>query len=176
MIYVALLRGINVGGNNKVEMKRLKVVFEKLGHTNVLTYINSGNIIFHNESSDTKALHNTIEKALEKEFGFFIPVVIKTKPEIEAIDKALPSTWVNDTGTKTDVMFLWEEFNNKKVLAQLNIKPEIDNVRFVDGAILWMVKKKDVTKSGLLKIIGTDLYKKMTIRNANTLRKLLNLM
>lgn len=175
MIYVALLRGINVGGKNKVAMSELKTIFQKLGHTDILTYINSGNIVFANTSTDKHSLAQIIENELEKHFGFFTPVVVKSKSDIQTIMKALPDDWVNDGDTKTDVMFLWDEVNDKKTLDRLTIKPGIDNVKFVDGAILWMVARKDVTKSGLLRIIGMDLYRKMTIRNANTLRKISDL-
>ena len=63
MTYVALLRGINVGGNNKVEMARLKKVFESLGFINVRTYINSGNVIFDTDTTDiVHAVNSTLFK------------------------------------------------------------------------------------------------------------------
>lgn len=176
MIYVALLRGINVGGNSKVEMKRLKVVFESLGHTNVSTYINSGNVIFQSPEKNDGALVNELEKSIEKEFGFNIKVIVKSQKEIEVISQKLPESWKNDLEMKTDVMFLWEEVDTKKVLESITVKPELDNVVYIKGALLWMVKRKDVTKSGLLRLVGTPLYKQMTIRNVNTFRKLLSLM
>lgn len=176
MIYVALLRGINVGGNNKVEMKRLKEVFENSGHLNVSTYINSGNVIFESPAQNNEVLIKKLESAIKKEFGFYINVVVKSLPEIEAISKKLPDSWVNDLDMKTDVMFLWESADNKKVLEEIIVKPELDNVVYIKGALIWNVKRKEVTKSGLLRIVGTPLYKQMTIRNSNTFRKLLSLM
>lgn len=175
MKYVALLRGINVGGNSRVEMVRLKKVFEELGFSDVKTYINSGNIIFATNQEVSK-LADEIEKAIEKEFNLTIKVVIRSFPEIQAIAKAAERSWGNDAEQKTDVLFLWDEINNKDVLKQLIIKPEIDHVLYVHGAVLWHVKRKDITRSGLLRIVGTDLYKKVTLRNINTLRKLENLM
>lgn len=172
---MALLRGINVGGNNKVEMARLRTLFEKLGATNVLSYINSGNIMY-DSPEDPKKFVDKIEAAIENEFGFHIHVVLKSKEQISTIIKVLPANWVNGGDQKTDVMFLWAHVDNKKVLDQLVIKPDIDRVKYVAGAILWNVDRKNVTRSGLLRIVGTDLYKKMTIRNANTLRKLHDLM
>ncbi len=176
MIYVALLRGINVGGNSKVEMVRLKQVFEKIGHTNVSTYINSGNVIFDSSEKNDETLVKKLEKEIEKEFGFNVKVVVKSLKEMEVINAKLPDGWENDLDAKTDVMFLWKEVDSQKVLENLTIKPELDNVVYVEGALLWNVKRKDVTKSGLLRIAGSDLYKKMTIRNVNTFRKLLSLM
>lgn len=175
MVYIALLRGINVGGNSKVEMKRLKEIFEKAGLLNVSTYINSGNVIFESTEMSEK-LTVYLEKAVEKEFGFKIKIVVKSLKDIEAIADKLPDNWKNDLEMKTDVMFLWEDVDNKKVLESLIIKPELDNVIYVEGALLWMVKRKDITRSGMLRLVGTPLYKQMTIRNCNTLRKLLSLM
>lgn len=176
MIYVALLRGINVGGNSKVEMARLKGVFEKIGHVNVSTYINSGNVIFESPDQNGKKLVKKLEGAIEKEFGFNIKVVVKSLKEMEVIFEKLPDSWKNDTEVKTDVMFLWESVDNKKVLENLIIKPGLDNVVYIKGALLWMVKRKDVTRSGMMRLAGTPLYKQMTIRNCNTFRKLLSLM
>lgn len=176
MIYVALLRGINVGGNSKVEMKRLKEVFESLGHTNVSTYINSGNVIFESPEQNDETLVKKLEKAIEKEFGFNIKVVVKSLKEMEFISEKLPDSWKNDLEMKTDVMFLWAEVDNKKVLESIAVKPDLDNVVYIKGALLWMVKRKDVTRSGLMRLAGSPLYKQMTIRNCNTFRKLLSLM
>lgn len=171
MKYVALLRGINVGGKARVEMKRLRVVFEDLGLGYVRTYINSGNVIFTSDLKE-KALEKRLEKAIEKEFGFFVPVLVRSEKHIAEIAEAVPAKWTNDTEMKTDVIFLWDEANQKEEFDKLIIKPDIDNVKFFDGVLIWNVSRKLITRSGLLKIVGTPFYKKATIRNINTLRKL----
>lgn len=176
MIYVALLRGINVGGNNKVEMKRLKAVFEQAGMMNVITYINSGNVIFRSDQKDEKKLTGMLEKAIETEFGFYVKVLIRSKATMDAIAGVLPDAWVNDMVTKTDILFLWEGYDNPDTVKLLTIKPDIDRIIYVPGAILWSVDRANVTKSGLVKIIGTDLYRHITVRNCNTFRKLMTLM
>jgi uncharacterized protein (DUF1697 family) len=171
MKYVALLRGINVGGNNRVEMAKLRQTFENLGHTNVLTYINSGNVIFDSTQPST-LLVEKIEQSIKDDFGFEVRVVVRSKDQIESVNKALPESWTNNIDMKTDVMFLWDEINSPKILDQFTIKPGIDEVKYIVGTVLWRVDRKHATKSGLYKIVGTPIYKKMTIRNANTLRKL----
>lgn len=176
MIYVALLRGINVGGNNKVEMPRLKVVFEQTGMQSVVTYINSGNVVFQDAAHTPAELMKLLETAIEKEFGFAVKVLLRSEKQIEDIVHTLPDSWVNDATAKCDVMFLWEHVAGEKVLEQLVIKPEIDEVKYAGDAILWRADKKHVTRSGLMKVAGTDLYKHMTIRNCNTVRKILHLM
>lgn len=175
MTYVALLRGINVGGNNKVSMSTLKEILVAAGLKDVSTYINSGNVFF-NSTERQATLVKKIEDAIEKEFGFAVKVLLRDLPNITEVVKTLPESWVNDTKMKCDVMFLWDAVDEPKVLEQLPIKTEIDEIKYVPGAILWRVDRENVTKSGMLKIIGTPLYKQMTIRNCNTVRKLLNIM
>lgn len=176
MIYVALLRGINVGGNSKVDMKQLKVVFEELGLTSVKTYINSGNVIFKDASHSPEELVKKIESAIEKKFGFNVKVLIRDLKTITTVTESIPSSWKNDSEMKCDVMFLWETVDSKNVLKELIIKKELDEVKYVAGSIIWKVDRKNVTRSGLLRIVGTALYKQMTIRNCNTVRKLFTLM
>ncbi len=176
MVYVALLRGINVGGNNKVEMARLKVLFESLGHLEVKTYINSGNVIFKSDLKDRKRIVKEIEKGIEQEFGFPIIVVIRDVKQIKAIVESIPEDWQNNTEMKCDVMFLWDEVDSPKTTQLLNPKPEIDQLKYESGAIIWQVARENINKSALLKIVGTPIYKQMTIRNSNTARKLLTLM
>ena len=170
--YVALLRGINVGGNNKVEMKRLKAVFESLGHTKVVTYINSGNVIFETNEADTAPI---IEKAIAKEFGFLVRVVVRTAKNIQAIIAKVPKDWINGDGQKTDVLFFWDEFDNKESINHLKAT-KVDTLIYVKGAIIWHIAVKDYGKSAIPKFIGTPLYKHMTARNINTVRKLAELM
>ena len=169
MKYIALLRGINVGGNNKVEMLKLKKVFEALGYANVSTYINSGNVIFESNKQD---LEKGIEKALHKAFSFEIRIVIRDAKNIQTLCKAIPNEWVNDAEQKTDVLFLWNEFDSEKTLNLISNNPKVDNLKYISGAIVWNIKKSDYAKSGMHTLIGTKVYKNMTARNVNTVIKL----
>lgn len=174
--YVALLRGINVGGNNKVEMKKLRAVFETLGFSNVTTYINSGNIIFTSDRKNTKSLVSDIETAIQESFGFAVRVIVRDEKNIRTIEKAIPKEWSNDTKQRTDVLFLWEEYAKKSTLKLIVTNPDIDTLLYTGGAIVWhMSDRKHYSKSGLRKFISTEIYKHMTARNVNTLRKLTTL-
>ena len=171
MKYIALLRGINVGGNNKVEMKRLKEIFESSGCTCVSTYINSGNVFF--ESNETRGtLQKKTETALKKEFAFDIPLLIKTKKEMKKIADAIPEAWLNDPDQKTDVAYLFHEIDSAEILNVLPVKKEFIEVKYVKGAVIWNVNRKNLNKSGLAKIISHKIYKSMTVRNVNTARYL----
>ena len=173
MKYIALLRGINVGGNKKVEMKKLKAIFKLSGYSNVVTYINSGNVIFESAKS-RKVIHPEVEELLKKEFGFKIQALIKTKKEIQKISEAIPEEWQNDSNQKTDVAYLFEDIDSEKIIEQLPINKEFIDVRYVKGAIFWNIERTNYNKSHLNKLIGHKLYRFMTIRNVNTARFLAN--
>lgn len=179
MKYVALLRGINVGGNSKVDMKRLKAVFEKAGMKGVKTYINSGNVIFESASGSPSSLAAKLEKAIASSFGFSVRTLVKTMGEMKKIVGKLDASWATDKEQRCDIIFLWPEFDSKAVLkdpALRWLKPDIDTVVYVKGALIWRFDRKHATKSGMPKIIGSDLYKNSTARNCNTGRKLLEMM
>jgi uncharacterized protein (DUF1697 family) len=176
MVYVALLRGINVGGKNKVEMKQLKAAFEAAGMESVRTYINSGNVVFSSSIRSKARLAKLLEEAIAKRFRFKIEVVVRDRKTMKALVNAIPNQWTDDTTMRCYVMFLWDDVNRPSVLKQFQIKPEIDDVRYESGAIVWRVDRKKLTKSGMMRLTGAPLYKQMTIRNVNTTRKLLELM
>lgn len=174
--YVVFLRGINVGGNKKVDMKKLKIVFENLDYKNVSTFINSGNIIFEtkkvNGKMEEKKLAEKLEKVLEKEFGFEIKVLVRDGEDLQKLCKFIPRNWSNDTEQRTDVLFLWDEFDKKESLKLIKINGEVDNLGYFSGSIIWNFKRINYAKSGMHKFIGTVVYKNMTARNINTVRKL----
>lgn len=175
MRYVALLRGVNVGGKAKVEMARLKTVFAQLGMKNVSTYINSGNVVFGTDL-DQHGLSSLIEEAIENEFGMYVPVVVRNADQINQILLAVSENWINDSEQRTDVMFLWNDIDNEHILQAIHINPEIESVLYVPGALVWNIAREHVLQGGGIKLIKTDVYKKMTIRNINTVRKLKTLL
>lgn len=172
MIYIALFRGINVGGNNKVEMKKLKSLLERTGFENVVTYINSGNVIFKKSGGGSEAeLARIIEQAVKDEFQLDLKIVVINSNHLDAICREIPADWVKNDEMRTDVLFLWEKYDYPGVLDIIKYK-EVDNVKYVQGALVWNVREKDYTKSNMVKLVGTDLYRHITIRNVNTVRKL----
>ena len=176
MVYIALLRGINVGGNNKIDMTLLKQTFENVEMNDVVTYLHTGNIIFSNKTLSKEELSSVLEEAIYDDFGLQIKVLVLSFDDVRRIIHAIPPEWKNDKNMKSDVMFLWDEADDERVLEKLVIKPAIDTVKYVPGAILWSVDKKDLTKSGMSKIVGSKLYKQVTVRNVNTARKIYELM
>lgn len=176
MIYVALLRGINVGGKNKVDMKLLKETFLRVGMKSVNTYINSGNVIFTDTQHTEAEITELLEKSILDDFNLDLKVLIRNLHDFELMMQVIPDSWKNDENMKCDVLFLWNEIDKEVLLDELDIKPKIDTVMYVEGAILWKVDRTNVTKSGLMKLVGKPIYKKMTVRNVNTTRKIHEIM
>lgn len=172
MRYVALLRGINVGGNSTVEMRRLKVVCESLGWCEVRTYINSGNIIFTHDLVQPAELAAELAREINLVWGFRVNVLVKTRDELMAVIAATPDSWTNGLDMKCDVVFVWDGITPEEELIALRPRVGIDEVRTTSEAIIWKVDRVNATRSGLLRMVGTPLYKQVTVRNINTVRKL----
>lgn len=170
--YVALLRGINVGGGNKISMAELKQCFEALGSESVRTYINSGNVIFKHQTMPPAKLAAKLERAIQKTFNLEIRVLLRTKKQLEATAQKIPAAWLNDANWRTEIFFLWPAFDQPGVLAEIPSNSEVDNLIYVKGAVIWHLDRQNYQKSGLRQFIGTPVYKNMTGRNVNTLRKL----
>jgi uncharacterized protein (DUF1697 family) len=171
MKFIALMRGINVGGNRKIEMKRLKALVESLGYKKVSTYINSGNVLFESIKKQAE-IKKEIETALKKELEFEIATIIKTEREMKIIADSIPKQWQNNPIQRTDVAFLFPEIDSKKILAELPVKRGYIDIRYTKGAIFWNINRENLNKSQLNRLVGHKLYKLMTIRNVNTARVL----
>src|SRR5690349_7677534 len=104
-IFVALLRGINVGGKNMIRMSSLKESFERMGFDGVSTYINSGNIIFKAQEGDARKLEVRIEGMLSREHKLECRVVVRSLSEMADLVKSLPETWDGDASWKYNVIF-----------------------------------------------------------------------
>src|ERR1044072_852365 len=92
-LYVALLRGVNVGGNNMISMSALKQSFETIGFTHVVPYINSGNIIFNAKENDARKLEQKIERMLVKDYELNSKIVVRSLSEMETLVQSLPREW-----------------------------------------------------------------------------------
>lgn len=110
--YISLLRGINVGGKNKIRMSDLKALYENMGFLDIKTYIQSGNVIFSYPCKDKEALSENIQKEIIKKFGIQSIVLIKTKNEWQAVIKNNP--YLNNSSidiSKLHVTFLLKKAN-----------------------------------------------------------------
>jgi len=139
-VFVALLRGVNVGGNNMISMSSLKQSFVELGFIDVSTYINSGNIIFKSKEADARKLELKIEKMLLKDYELDSRVVLRSLAEMEKIVKSLPKKWTGDTNWRYNVIFLRHTIDSEKILDELELKKDIEEVEYCPGALFWSAK------------------------------------
>jgi uncharacterized protein (DUF1697 family) len=172
MTYIAFLRGVNVGGKGIVSMATIKEALVALGLSDVRTYINSGNVIFSSRAAAARQLTSRIEKALEQHSGMAINVLVMDHKTLKKMVDAIPRTWVDDKTMRTYLLLLWKELDDRRILDRLPTKPGVDELRYTPGAVVWRVDRENVGRSQMTRIVGTPLYKKITIRSANTMRKL----
>jgi uncharacterized protein (DUF1697 family) len=172
MTYIAFLRAVNVGGKGIVSMAAIREALLALDLSDVRTYINSGNVIFSTRASDTRQLVARIEKALEQRAGIAIKVLVMDHKTLKTMVDAIPPDWVDDKTMRTYVLLLWKELDDRGILDRLPTKPGVDELRYTPGAVVWRVDRENVSRSQMNRIVGTPLYKKITIRSANTMRKL----
>ena len=175
-IYVALLRGINVGGNNMISMKALKASFERLGFDDVSTYINSGNILFKSKIADARKLEVKIEKMLAAEYKLGCKVVVRSADEMARLVDKLNAAWTDDKEWRYNVIFLRHAIDSKDVIKSFNPKPDIEHVLYVPGTLLWSARAGDFVRTSMQKLPAQKIFQDMTVRNVNTTRKLHALM
>ncbi|HEX6715803.1 MAG TPA: DUF1697 domain-containing protein [Pyrinomonadaceae bacterium] len=175
-VFVALLRGVNVGGNNMISMSALKKSFEGIGFTHVTTYINSGNIIFKTKEADARKLEKSIEEMLSKEYQLDSKVVVRSLAEMEKLVKSLPASWNNDSSWRYNVIFLRHTIDSEAVLAGLPFRNDIEQISYRQGTLLWSAQVTELSRTNLQKLSSRKIFQDMTVRNLNTTKKLYDLM
>lgn len=174
--YIALLRGVNVGGNNKISMPELKTAFEKIGFSEVTTYINSGNVIFLSSMDSIAEIQSICVQAIADTFNQNIPVAIITAKELSSAMQNAPDWWGTDGETKHNAIFVIPPATPESIIAEVGApKPEYEQVAFHGQVIFWSAPLETFFSTRWSKIVGTAAYDSVTIRNANTARKLLQL-
>ena len=175
-LFVALLRGVNVGGNSMISMSALKKSFAAIGFTDVSTYINSGNIIFSSKENDARKLEKKIEQMLVKEYELNSKVVVRSFSELQRLVQSLPRGWDGDSSCRYNVIFLRHTIDSEQILAELPANSEIEQVTYRPGALLWSAHVDQISKSKMSKLSSRKIYQDMTVRNLNTTKKLYELM
>lgn len=173
-LFVALLRGVNVGGNNMISMSSLKQSFESIGFTHVSTYINSGNIIFNAKETDARKLEVKIERLLVKEYELGSKVVVRSLAEMEQLVQSLPREWNGDSSWRYNVIFLRHTIDSKETVAEL--QSDVEQVVYRPGTLLWSAHVDQVNRSKMNKLASRKISQDMTVRNLNTTKKLYELM
>ena len=176
MKYVLLLRGINVGGKNKVAMSDLKDMISKLGYENVITYINSGNIIF--DANDNKEIVRVKISHMLETFPFSINKVILTQEEYLDEISDLPEWWSEEL-FRRDVLFYSDEVDYSVMKERIKMMPLNDEmVHFGKRAVFWgKCNEKNYLSTSYHKLLMKEsFYKSITIRNAKSFEKIIELL
>lgn len=174
--YVALLRGINVGGNHMIPMAALKTCFEAQRLRQVATYIQSGNVLF-TADADPAALTARIERALSTTFGFAVPVVVRSSEQMTAVVQRAPAEFgTRPTEYRYDVFFLKAPFTVDEAMTGMTTTPGVDRVWPGDEVVYFSRLIQRAAESQMARIAGRPISKSMTIRNWNTTRTLAELM
>jgi uncharacterized protein (DUF1697 family) len=174
--YIALLRGVNVGGNNKIAMPELKAAIEAAGFANVVTYINSGNVIFDSELDET-AVKAACEQAIADSFDLNITVGVITADELHDALAHAPDWWNTDKGSTNNAIFVIPPATAESIIAEAGeAKPEYEKLAYHGKVIFWTAPLATFSRTRWSKITQHKAaYNATTIRNANTTLKLLEL-
>jgi len=176
--YLALLRGINVGGKNKVPMAALKALLEEIGLEDVSTYIASGNAMFRSKLA-AATIARKIEDGLTSTFKLddeLVKVLVLSHAQLKAIVDKRPKGFGDAPDTyHSDAVFLMD-IDRDEAFAVFKPRDGVDKVWPGEGMIYSQRLSAERTKSRLSKIMESPLYKSMTIRSWQTTQKLLELL
>ena len=173
MKYAVLLRGINVGGNNKVVMSELRELVRQLGYEQVETYINSGNLFF-DSSEDYQQIHDNISQLFAKHYPFVRSFSLFNKADYEADLANLP-TWWDENLARKDVLFYTDQVDQADAQRRIEALPLGDEVvHFGQLGVYWgKYEEKEYLKTAYHKhLLKQPFYKLVTIRNGKTFAKL----
>lgn len=178
MKYIALLRGINISGKNKIPMSELKKDFEELGYTNVVTYLNSGNVVFETSIDNRKELAQSINEKIKNVYDLDIPIYITTENELKEILENSPDWWETESKEIYDnIIFIIPPCDVEQVAKSLGAPNEkLERVQRYKNSIFWSYNLKEYRKTNWWSKTATvDIRNAITIRTANTMKKVLDI-
>ncbi len=173
--YIALLRGINISGKNKISMPELKAALIQKGFSEVSTYLNSGNIIFSDVETDTIVLSEKIKTLIQEKFTLDIPVFVIAQNELKTLLTKAPSWWGSDSKGIYDNLIFAIAPNRIETVADKIGEPsaDLEKVQICGNTAFWSFDRKLYAKANWWKKTATPgIGEKITIRTANTLRKI----
>jgi len=176
-IYLALLRGINVGGKNVIKMADLRKCFEAEGFRDVVTYIQSGNVVFRSPSFGLRILTNRIEEMLATAFDYDASVVLRSRRQMRAVVAGAPTGFGEQPKTyRYDTLFLKAPLSVTTAMESVPTRPGVDEAWTGSGVLYFSRRIDQASRSYLSRLASMPVYQRMTVRNWNTTTRLLNLM
>lgn len=173
--YIALLRAINVGGARIIKMEELRGHFAIRGLSNIVTYIQSGNVLFDNKETDKDLLCDKIEKKLLKVLGYEVTVILRSTDEMRQVVKNDPFKKTRRETDKYYVVFLKNTPGKELAKNVISLNNQVDTFHIIGDDLYWLCRKEHgesiVTSSFFekkLKVLATN-------RNWNTVNKVLEL-
>ena len=176
--YIALLRGVNISGKNKISMLELKSSFMELGYADVRTYLNSGNVIFSVDAKDEIILVDEIRTMIQKRFDLDIPVFVILQEELVDLLSKAPEWWGTDDKEIYDNLIFVMPPSTAEIIAEKIGEPikELEKIFIYKNSIFWSFDRKKYAKANWWKKTATaGIGEVITIRTANTLRKIVEM-
>lgn len=174
--YVALLRGINVGGRNRIPMADLRDAIVAEGYGAVSTYIQSGNVLFESDE-DRTSLEEALEATLARRLGVDVAVVVRSRRQMSNVVHRSPAGFGEEPDLyHSDVVFLKAPLTPAQAMRVVEVREGVDQVWPGTGALYFARLSARRSQSRLSRIVGTREYQLMTIRSWSTTTKLLGLL
>ena len=176
--YIAFLRGVNISGKNKVPMAELKKMFERLGHKEVKTYLNSGNVIFSSDENDIESVTKQVAMTIKSQFDLDIPVFVIAKEELEDILCNAPDWWDNENKEiYNNLIFIIPPATFADVFNEIGEpKEELEKIQGYKEAIFWSFSRRNYQKTNWWsKTASASISNKLTIRTVSTIRKVVGM-
>lgn len=173
--YLALLRGINVGGKNLVRMADLRTVIEEMDFADVGTYIQTGNVLFRAPRQRREELSARIESELSRSFGRELKVVLLTAAQLQGVIAEAPRGFGADSH-KCDVIFVRKPLIVRRAFSLVETRDGVDSAWAGKGVIYFSRLAAKASGSRLSRIVTLPVYQDMTVRNWSTTTKLLAVM
>jgi len=170
--YIAFLRGINVGGNKKVPMSELKDELPKNGYKNIITILNSGNVIFETPAKSNDVLENEITEILFKKFGFNIPIIVRNRTEIiNLMDKNIFSEYPETLHRY--FTFLKEPLISNTAISWTNTDDSFQVIKIETDVVYSILDVSKIQSTKGMEMLEKVFGKNITTRNLNTLEKII---
>lgn len=171
--HIAFLRGINVGGHHKLPMLELKAVFRKLGYTDIITLLNSGNVIFNAPTQSVKVIEKEIETALKNTFGFPVPTCVRDAIQIQHLYKSDPFKDIEITKEiRLYVSFLKEKTTAQLALPWVSLDTSYRIIEAGNTAIISVLDLAISSTPKAMQILEATYGKNITTRNWNTIERI----
>ena len=170
-LWVALLRGINVGGNNKLPMADLKSELQSQGYSHVQTYIQSGNLVFHSDENDAGAIARSIADLIEQRHEFRPHVLVLGEHEFLSTIKNNPYPVTESAGKTLHFFFLSESVSDPDIVAMEAIRAESEEFELC-GCVFYLLAPDGIGRSKLAARAEKLLGVVTTARNFRTVQKL----